>query len=122
MIRSVIIVFFSAFLLGDLHGQSFGNINIALPFDQSFEQFEYQTLVIENLQSAPSDMKKETVLMNQIPNVYRHDQLGMFCKFDVALDSGSKMALRFRIGTVSGVDELERKGPTRYHFELSQEH
>jgi len=52
----------------------------------------------------------------KVPRVYDYHALGMFCKFDVGLDKGSKMALRFRLGTVGAVDELERKGPTRYTY------
>lgn len=50
------------------------------------------------------------------PKVYDYHALGMFCKFDVGLDKGSKIPLRFRLGTVGAVDELERKGPTRYNY------
>lgn len=51
-----------------------------------------------------------------IPKAYDFHALGMFCKFDVYLDKGSKIPLRFRLGTVGGVDALERKGPTRYNY------
>ena len=51
-----------------------------------------------------------------MPKAYDFHALGMFCKFDVYLDKGSKIPLRFRLGTVGGVDELERKGPTRYNY------
>jgi len=57
-----------------------------------------------------------TVSLMATPKVYNYHALGMFCKFDVGLDKGSKIPLRFRLGTVGGVDELERKGPTRYNY------
>jgi len=61
------------------------------------------------------DLAGTTSIM-AVPKVYDFHALGMFCKFDVYLDKGSKIPLRFRLGTVGGVDELERKGPTRYNY------
>lgn len=46
------------------------------------------------------------------PKVYDFDKLGMFCKFDALLDKGSKMQLRFRLGTLETVDRKEGNGPT----------
>lgn len=68
-----------------------------------------------------ADSTTTTLLTNTpsimtIPKAYDFHALGMFCKFDVYLDKGSKIPLRFRLGTVGGVDELERKGPTRYNY------
>ena len=107
---------FSVMLLafGELNAQTTFTVNIILPFDSKQTNFAYSD--IEGVNVPQTDQEQEGSLMKIAPNFYKFDGLGMFCKFDVALDAGSSIPLRFRIGTVSEVDEIERKGPTRFNY------
>jgi len=48
-----------------------------------------------------------------MPQVWRYEDLAAFCKLDVQLDRIAPFNIRFRLGEVSYVDRLEKKGPTR---------
>ncbi len=50
---------------------------------------------------------------DQLPLVWSYEDLAAFCKLDVQLDRIAPLNIRFRLGEVSYVDRLEKKGPTR---------
>ena len=83
-----------------------------IQLDYDFDVSQYENIA----DSSTTNYTTEARSIMTMPKAYDFHSLGMFCKFDVYLDKGSKIPLRFRLGTVGGVDELERKGPTRYNY------
>jgi len=76
----------------------------------SIVDYDWDTVYsIDTGDSTATDITLDSKSIMTIPKAYDFHALGMFCKFDVYLDKGSKIPLRFRLGTVGGVDELERK-------------
>ena len=104
-------------LSGGVFAQSGIGVRIQTPTLDSVMTFEYEGIVWNSVAKKSSlvvDASTKSIIRQ--PSIYDFHALGMFCKFDVGLDKGSKIPLRFRLGTVGGVDTQERKGPTRYNY------
>ncbi len=74
------------------------------PFGQYFsEKKRFQTPV------NPYFIKKDTLKPNKIPSVFSVEALPFFCKIEYKMGLQKKLPLKFRLGDVPYVDELERK-------------
>ena len=89
----------------ELCSKSKSILSDTLKIKTALDLLEVNTDSVQLKQSLPKSIM-------HCPQVYKYDELGMFCKFDNQLDRGSKLKLRFRLGTLDAVSQKEGKGPT----------
>ena len=81
-------------------------------YAQSSEKSEYgdikQSLLFFGYSQNPFSKEKKT--LNSYSELYDL-HLGAFCKLENKMNSNTKMALRFRLGTLEYVDKIEQKIP-----------
>lgn len=53
--------------------------------------------------------QRPTYLNYQAPKAYSFEHLAFFCRLEVKMEKASKMPVRFRLGSVPYVDQLEGK-------------
>ncbi len=47
--------------------------------------------------------------VNKVPSIYRFDELGLFCKFEVQIEKATRFPVKIRLGEVEAVDRKEGK-------------
>ncbi len=47
--------------------------------------------------------------VHEVPRIYRFDELGMFCKFEVQIEKATRFPVKIRLGEVEAVDRKEGK-------------
>ena len=61
-----------------------------------------------------SSFNKYSVLIS--PKLYKYEDLALFCKFEEKVSRNSKVAMRFRLGSLDYVNNLEQKPYTQSYL------
>lgn len=100
-INITVLVFFA--ILGFAHAQSAG-----LQFDPDWEIPKAETeefYWIEKLTSA----SQTQLTTSAMPRFWCYSELAFFCKLEVKMEKATRFPIKFRIGDVQYVDQLEGK-------------
>ena len=78
-----------------------------------FEPVQMQTLTThwksELLPRAESDYLLFQLSQINLPEMYFHNSLALFCRLEVKMERAASFPVKFRLGTVEYVDWLEQK-------------
>jgi hypothetical protein len=77
-------------------------------FNDSFFDYKLSVLQIKT-DSGFQNFSSLNQSFNSFPNIYNYHNLAFFCKVEVKMEKAAKFPVKFRLGDVNYVDQLEGK-------------
>ena len=86
-----------------------GAQSVGLHFDPKWEVLDHQT---PHFSLADKLMQPPATYQAPIPQAWCYQELAFFCRIEVKMERAARFPIKFRLGDVQYVDQLERKRPS----------